>query len=298
MARKSRKNILVHKEFEIKTGIYARLSVFNESDSIENQIEIIKMYLKGKEDFKIVKIYKDKGVSGGTFYREAMAQLKEDMENGVINCVIVKDLSRLGRNFIETSYYIEKIFPMYNVRFIAVNDCYDSEYADKSDISVPFRNMINEFYLSDISIKITSALNAKRKSSHIGAVPYGYDRDKSGKLIPNEKAEIVRKIFNMRKQGKGYTYIADRLNEWGEKPPSALRYKKEFYKKGQWSGKTIKNILENEVYMGILVQYKTSAGYRIDECGNRKKVRVRNNKELNNVIENSHTAIIEKVDLY
>lgn len=290
MARKSRKYLTQDIDLKYNVGIYARLSICNKSESIENQIKIVKEYLKNKKDCVITKTYVDKGISGGTFYRNAIKELEEDIETHFINCVAVKDLSRLGRNFIETSYYIEKFLPNKKIRFISVNDYYDSLLNEEINIALPLKNMINEFYLKDISLKISSALKAKNE--YLGAVPYGYDKALSGKLIPNKNAKTVQKIYLMKSQGKSCAYIADELNKLGEKPPSALKYNNEIYKKSLWTSRSIKYILENEVYKGIIIKNKTMSIYKPNQLGKLKKIRIKRNKEDLIKIENAHSPII------
>lgn len=292
MARKSRKRSLTAGNCKkYKVGIYARLSADKESESIENQIGIVREYFKDKEDCEIVMVYEEKGVSGGTFFRSVFNKMKEDIEKGLVNCIGVKDLSRLGRNYIETAYCIEKFFPEKGIRFVAVTDMYDNEYVKSGiNLTVPFKNMLNEFYIRDISMKISSALNAKRKGKHTGAVPYGYERNKDGVLIPNERAEYVRMIYSLSEQGVGCSRIADILNEMGVPTPSAGRYGNGGC--GYWREGTIRNILSNRVYRGVLIQHKTVSAYKTTADGRRKKVRKKNGLMFMTVYENNHEGIL------
>ncbi|MBR1735672.1 MAG: recombinase family protein, partial [Firmicutes bacterium] len=186
--------------------IYARLShEEKESESIENQIKAAKEFIKSAGNIVINDIKCDDGFSGTDFNRPAFNEMIEDMKNGNINCVIVKDLSRLGRDYINTGRYIEEIFPMYNVRFIAVNDGIDT--ADKNynrnDIMIPFKNLINEFYVRDISVKTKSSLRVKMKRGEIisSFAPYGYVLDDKRFEEDRESAETVRWIFEMYLRG-------------------------------------------------------------------------------------------------
>ena len=186
MARKSRKNPDVsEKPAELdskvwRAALYIRLSVeFNgkRGNSLETQRQIMEAYLTLCPDIEVVEIYTDNGITGRTFEREAFQRMLYDVETGKINCIVVKDLSRLGRNAIDTGYYIEKYFPLHGVRFIAVNDQYDSEDPENSGshLIVPLKNMINEAYAADISRKVKAQQRqAMRDGEFVGGrPPYG-----------------------------------------------------------------------------------------------------------------------------
>ncbi len=208
MARKSRKVIVpaaVAPIAYIRTAHYVRLSV--EADkkhesSIENQILILNNYIEDKPEFRVQEIYIDNGISGSTFHRPAFQKLLADIEAGLIDCVMVKDLSRLGRNSIDTGYYIEQYFRTYNIRFIAVTDQFDT--ADPvnlhSGIMLPLKNMVNEAYALDISKKIKAqAHQAMKDGDFIGArAPYGYRKDPNNchkLLVDEDTAPVVQQIF-------------------------------------------------------------------------------------------------------
>ena len=189
MARKSRKNIVPAEpipepaEKIWHAALYIRLSVeFNgkRGDSLETQKQIMEAYLALCPDIEIVQTYTDNGISGQTFERAAFQEMLRDVEAGKINCIVTKDLSRLGRNVIDTGYYIEKYFPLHHVWFIAVNDPYDSEDAENSvnHLVVPLKNMINEAYAADISRKVKAQQQqAMRDGEFVGArPPYGYKK--------------------------------------------------------------------------------------------------------------------------
>lgn len=285
--------------------LYLRLSKEDgdkdESDSILNQKELIKEYLKSRPDICIHEIRVDDGYSGVNFERPAFQKVLNDIKEGKVNCVIVKDLSRFGRNYIEVGKYIEKIFPYLGVRFIAINDNYDSMAVNNQNdkIAISFKNLINDAYCRDISIKIRSNLEVKRKrGEYVGAfAPYGYkksDRDKNQLVIDEDAAETVRDIFKMYLQGMSIYKIAKYLNEVGILTP--LEYKKslgsKFYtgfkrnEDSKWTHITVVRILKNCVYTGDLVQGKeTTPNYKV-------KKKITKEKNLWNCVENAHEPIV------
>lgn len=243
-----------------------------ESDSIRNQRSLIQDFVKKHSDISLVEEYVDDGYSGANFERPAFQRMMEDVRNHKINCIIVKDLSRLGRNYIETGRYLEKIFPVLGVRFIAVNDHYDSADTknDTDQIIVPFKNLINDAYCRDISIKIRSQLDIKRKKGQfIGSYAgYGYFKDPNDKnhlVIDEYAAEIVRLIFHMKIEGFSADRIALKLNEMGVLTP--MEYKRSCgfnYNSGfrsgnepKWGASSVLRILKNELYVGTMVQGKS-----------------------------------------
>ena len=289
--------------------VYLRLSKEDgdkeESDSITNQRELILEFLKSKEDIRIHAIRVDDGYSGVNFERPAFRQMLEDIKTGKVNCVVTKDLSRFGRNHIEVGKYIEKIFPYLGVRFIAINDNYDSltNDAQTNNIIIPFKNLINDAYCRDISIKIRSNLEVKRKKGDfVGPfAPYGYQKseeDKNKLEIDEEAAEVVRSIFQMYLQGSNAYKIAEKLNKKNILTP--MDYKKEngsaFYTgfkknlKSQWTHMHVLRILGNPVYTGTLVQGKeTTPNYKV-------KKKVKRDQSKWSQVENAHEAIIPTVD--
>lgn len=285
--------------------LYLRLSKEDgdkdESDSIVNQKELIKEYLKSRPDICIHEIRVDDGYSGINFERPAFQNVLNDIKEGKVNCVIVKDLSRFGRNYIEVGKYIEKIFPYLGVRFIAINDNYDSIAINNQNdkIAISFKNLINDAYCRDISIKIRSNLEVKRKrGKYVGAfAPYGYkksDRDKNQLVIDEDAAETVRDIFKMYLQGMSIHKIAKYLNEMGVLTP--FEYKKslgsKFYtgfkrnEDSKWTHITVIRILKNCVYTGDLVQGKeTTPNYKV-------KKKIKRDKNLWSFVENVHEPIV------
>lgn len=218
--------IMCEKYFRV--AAYIRLSREDgdkaESDSVTNQKKLILDFLNGKEEFVIYDTYIDDGFSGTNFRRPAFTRLIRDIEEGYANCVIVKDLSRFGRDYIETGRYLERFFPEHGIRFISITDNIDSE-KQIYDMLLPIRNIFNEQYARDISQKIHASLQTKQKAGEfIGAfAPYGYRKapDNKNKLVVDEyAAEIVRKIFDLFLQGHGKIRIAGILNEEGILSPS------------------------------------------------------------------------------
>ncbi len=275
----------------IKAASYSRLSREDgdkmESDSIRNQKDLIADYAKQK-GINIVSEYVDDGYSGTNFERPNFQRMMEDARKKKINCIIVKDLSRLGRNYIETGKYLEKIFPFMGVRFIAINDHYDSadQNGDSDQIVIPFKNLINDAYCRDISIKIRSQLDVKRKNGKfIGSfAAYGYLKDPADKnhlLIDENAAEIVRTIFGLKLNGFSSQRIMEKLDEMKIAPPleykrmSGLNFNSGFRsgRTPKWSIGTINRILRNELYIGTMVQgknrkinYKVKQSRPIDEA--------------------------------
>ena len=294
------------------TALYLRLSKEdgdvasgskNESNSIANQKSLIMDYLQSRPEFRVVSIREDDGFSGTDFNRPAFQAMMEDVKKGVINCIIVKDLSRFGRNYIEVGRYLEKLFPMLGIRFIAVNDNYDSLEADTThDIVVPFKNLINDSYCRDLSVKIRSHLAIKRKNGEfIGAFAcYGYLKDENNRnqlVVDTYAGQVVKDIFRMKINGMSQYRIADALNEQGILSP--MEYKKylgshfessfKVNPKAVWTAKAVTRILTNEVYTGVLVQGKQTTPNH--------KVKVRQEVDETDWIrvENAHESLIDRV---
>lgn len=275
-----------------------------QSNSIENQKEYIEDYLQSKPEIRVVDFYIDDGYSGVNFDRPDFQRMLQDIKDKRINCVIVKDLSRLGRNYIEVGKYIERLFPFLGVRFIAINDNFDSadDAALSNNIIVPFKNLINDAYCRDISIKIRSHLEVKRKRGEfIGAFPvYGYMRgeDKNKLIVDPCAAEIVKEIFAMKMEGMSQQAIADELNRLGVLSPAEYKkeqgsgYKTVFqtHSRAKWTAVAVLRVLTNEVYMGTLIQGKESTpNYKV-------RVREKKPKEEWIRVENAHEAIISRTD--
>ena len=315
MARKSRyysdKNIVNKKIWSV--ALYIRLSQEDEdngiqkqeSNSVTSQKTLLNEFIEEHDDLIVYDTYIDDGFTGTDFNRPSFQRLLEDMKNGNINAIIVKDLSRLGRNYIEVGNYIEQVFPLFNIRFIAINDCVDSfkNPASTNTILVPFKNLINDEYCRDTSIKIRTSLNGKKKKGEfIGAFPsYGYiknPKDKHKLIIDEVAADIVRKIFDWNvNEGLGKIAICHKLNNLGILNPTGhkkLELGQNYQNYGiqdntyTWTPSTVRNILNNEVYIGNTVQGKRrTKSYKIH------KVEVVPEDEWVRV-ENTHEAIIDK----
>ena len=287
--------------------LYIRLSKEDgdkaESNSISNQRDLIYSFLKEKEDIQVYEEKVDDGYSGVGFNRPALISMLEDVKQGKVNCIIVKDLSRFGRNYIETGRYIQQIFPFMGVRFIAINDHYDSEHMDSQtdNIILPFKNLMNDSYSRDISIKVRSQIEVRQKrGDYIGSFPvYGYfrDQERKGKLVIDyAAAEVVRDIFDMRIKGYNNRRIADYLNEHGIPSPMEYkmllhwRYTTSFKLKAQakWSPIAVERILKNEIYTGVMVQGKEKTlNYKV-----KKRIKVDKMEWIR--VEDTHEAIITK----
>lgn len=240
-----------------------------ESDSIVNQKTMLHRYVEEKPDLNIFDFYIDDGFSGTNFERPEFKRMIKDIEEEKVNCVIVKDLSRFGRDYIGSGHYIERFFVDHSIRFIALNDGIDS-LNSQYDLLMPIKNIFNQQYALDISRKVQSALRIKQREGHfIGAFPcYGYKRSTVNRhsLIVDEKAaETVRRIFQLYCSGLGKLAIARKLNEEGIACPS--EYKKEcgmnYHNSNRlegmnyWTYSTIHHILQNQMYLGDMVQGKT-----------------------------------------
>lgn len=287
---------------------YIRLSYTDdktvESDSVANQRRLIDDYIARHPEIEVVAEKIDDGYSGVLFDRPAFQEMMRMIEQGEANCVIVKDLSRLGREYIETGRYMRRVFPAYGVRFIAINDNVDTENDAADDLTVSVKNIMNEAYCRDISVKTRSALEVKRRSGDfVGAFTiYGYVKvgDKHKSLEVDEyAANVVRDIFRKRLEGFSASHIADELNRLGILSP--LAYKRNHgmpHAKGgytdrkdcKWSATTIIRILQDETYTGTLVQGKQTTPHF--------KLKEREDKPSSEWIrvEGTHEAIIQKHD--
>lgn len=257
-----------------KATAYIRLSYTDdhssESDSVSNQRKLIENFVEHNPDIEVVSEKIDDGYSGIIFDRPAFKEMMQDVTDGNINCVIVKDLSRLGREYIETGRYLRRVFPAYGVRFIAITDSIDTAHDSGDDLTVSVKNIMNEAYCRDISIKTRTSLDVKRRNGDfVGAFPvYGYMKAEDNKnlLVPDPyAARVVCDIFRMRLEGASASKIAAELNRLGILSP--LAYKKNnglpYAKNGyadkadcKWSATTIIRILQDETYTGTLVQGK------------------------------------------
>lgn len=285
-----------------RAALYLRLSREDgdkeESDSIGNQRNLLKRFLVAQEDMVLADIYIDDGFTGTNFKRPDFQRMIADIEAGLVNCVIVKDLSRFGRDYLETGRYIQRYFPEKKVRFIAVNDHVDSKDSIY-DMMLPIKNLFNEQYARDISTKVQSSFKAKQRSGEfVGAFPsYGYQRaeyDKHKLVIDPYAGGIVQRIFELYLQGYGKVKIANVLNEEGVLCPTAYkRANGENYKNCNklpstlyWTYSTIDHVLKNEMYLGHMVQGKTK---RNMHC---RPEYVEEAEWI--VVKNTHPAIISK----
>lgn len=289
--------------------LYLRLSRDDgdkeESNSITGQRELLRDYISQRPELREYAVRIDDGFSGSTFDRPSFQKMIEDVKAGRTDCIIVKDLSRFGRNYLDAGEYIEKIFPFLGVRFIAVNDNYDSlgDKKTSDDLIIPFKNLINEAYCRDISVKIRSQLEIKRKNGQfLGSfAAFGYlkdEQDKNKLVVDQYAADIVRDIFKWKLEGVSPQDIADALNRLGVLSP--MEYKRSLgmkfttsFKtnaKAVWSAGTVIRILKNPIYTGVLVQGKeTTPSYKVHK-------RITKDESEWTVIEDSHEAIISKID--
>ena len=289
--------------------LYLRLSRDDgdkeESNSITGQRELLRDYISQRPELREFAVRVDDGFSGSTFERPSFQKMIEDVKAGRTDCIIVKDLSRFGRNYLDAGEYIEKIFPFLGVRFIAVNDNYDSLGDKKAsdDLIIPFKNLINEAYCRDISVKIRSQLEIKRKNGQfLGSfAAFGYLKDEQNKnklVVDQYAADIVRDIFKWKLEGVSPQDIADALNKLGVLSP--MEYKRSLgmkfttsfktNSKALWSAGTVIRVLKNPIYTGVLVQGKeTTPSYKVHK-------RITKDESDWSVIEDSHEAIISKID--
>ena len=264
------KNTAVEKMYRV--GIYVRLSVENgglgeDSESLNNQEQLLVDYVSGVPDLKLVKIYRDNGETGTEFNRPGFDMMMNDLRKGFINCIVVKDLSRFGRNYIETGEYIEKIFPFMGTRFISVLEHFDNTdpNASNKDLYVSLKNLMNEAYAKDKSMRICSAFEVKKRAGEINVknAPFGYKLSGNKKrpyLIDEPAASIVREIFELRLKGDSIRSIMQLMDE---KYPTPRQY---LYEKGvlhqcrensHWDITAIIRILNNRTYLGHMLSGKT-----------------------------------------
>ena len=287
------------------TALYCRLSKddlnVGDSDSIVHQRAILEKYAEDN-CFPNIRVFVDDGYSGVSFDRPGFQEMYKLIEADKVGIVITKDLSRLGRNYIEVGNYTEFVFPRCGVRYIAINDNYDSLFSDNNELA-PFKNLFNEWYARDTSKKIRAVFKAKaERGQRLGTtIPYGYRRDsESGKechlLINEETAPVVRMIYSMCASGIGPCNIAKSLQEKKILKPTFYRFQKEGrygthtdtdnpYK---WNERTIADILDNEIYIGNTINCQT----RIASFKDKRTIKVPKEEQLR--FENTHEAIIDQ----
>ena len=283
-----------------RVGLYIRLSREDgdkeESSSVTNQREILKRYVSEQENFFIVKEYVDDGWTGTNFDRPKFKEMIEDIEAGIIDTVITKDLSRLGRERLGVGHYTEIYFPEHNVRYIALLDNIDTYMDAGMNDMAPFKGVINDMYVRDISKKIRSSLIERKKAGNFLGVtaPYGYKKDPNNKfhLVINEKeAEVVKRVFRLYLEGNGLTKIAQILTIDGVPVPGESRdigktRKTALY--SSWKQTTIRRILDNRVYLGELVQFKRR------KINYKSKRRITVPEEERYICKGTHEAIIDE----
>ncbi len=313
MARKSR--IGNNVQFPIndvlynwKIAIYTRLSVDDgddiEQNSIGNQKKICMAYLPNITDGTLINIYIDNGFSGMNYSRPDFQKMYDAIINGDINCVIVKDVSRFGRHYLITSEYLQRTFPNIGVRFISVNDNYDSldGDADIEGLLLPFKMILNDSYARDISKKIRSSISTKMNAGEflpsVSSIPFGYIRnsEKNTFDVDNEAAHIVSEIFDMRMRHFSYNAIAKELNSKGIVSPGKLRFirgvtKAKRYENSEWTSTTVSAILSDQVYIGSRIHGKVGR----DRLGESKK---RRNEDEWQIHTKMHQAIISDEVFY
>ncbi len=273
----------------------------DESNSVSVQRQLIRSYIEGDPDFKgySIKEYVDDGYIGTNFRRPQYKQLMEDAKRGDIGVIIVKDLSRLGRDHLDTGDLLERIFPLLQIRFISVNDRYDSADCKgmTGGLNVALRNVMNAMYSRDLSGKVQSAMTTRAKNGqYIAAItPFGYVKDPEDKhhlIIDEEAAVVVRRIFALAAEGNTKGWIAKYLNDEGVDTPGVYFEKKGMKRRGNrnvekpmWTTTTISDMLKNEVYIGSVCWHKGSNNL---DTG---KKQVRNKREEWIITPNAHEAI-------
>lgn len=309
MARKSRKSsnltsetVVLSPDKIFQTALYVRISVENErkieADSIGNQIQMLKDFASQIPELQIYDVYCDDDITGTTFIRPEFSRMMNDVRDRNVNCIMVKDLSRLGRNYLESGEYLEKVFPFFGIRFIAVNDRIDT--LDKPiDISAQLKNMANEMYAKDISRKICSTMQMlQEQGKFIGSQPpYGYMRnpkDKYALIVDPETAPVVKEIFQKILDGYTIHALTLQLNERGIPSPGRYKYEKGFVKNKRfqnsvWFFSTTRKMLSDPIYLGWIQNGKYESHFH---KGGNKSVKVP--KEEWKTIKGVHEPIIEE----
>jgi len=303
MARKSRKNpqadnTVIQTSVTLSAWIYARISQDSDraEDSIDNQIAICKEFIHTGSELTLGGIFTDLGYSGTDFDRPGYFDLMAGVANGDVKCVVVKDLSRLGRTYIEVGELLFDTFVQHGIRFVSVNDHYDSfaDDAGRKKLLILFKNLVNHMYSRDLGKKIKSAHAAKKKRGEpAGLPPYGYRHgdDKKHLVVYFDEADVVKRIFDMRQNGESASGISKLLNLQGVPSPQNGRYKageidhSNFSKRIVWSAGLVSRILHNETYVGTLFQGKY-------DCSGKKHVLLPKERWIAH--ENTHEAIISK----
>lgn len=304
MARVSKKVSAAQREAENaqhriwKTAIYARLSdfddVFRNTESLEVQISYIKEYINHRDDLMLLDVFADKRCTGMNFDRPEFERLLKALQERKVNCIVVKDFSRLGRNFVETGQYLEQVFPRFGVRFIAINDNYDSlNSQSRNGMLVPIKSMINEMYSKDLSQKIQSCFRSKEARGEIYTpIPFGYKKDQKNHLVlDKEVSDVVMQIFLWKKSGMKEYEIAKKLSAHGIPTPFTRRCQLGYVKNTSrvkdpaWQPTFVTKVLENPVYTGTMVYNRISYDETYRKTG-------QNPRESWRMVPDSHPAII------
>ena len=287
---------------KLRTAAYVRLSVeHDDDDTIQNQAAYIKDYIEGHRELQLSGVYMDHGYSGTNFDRPEFSRLMLDVQSGLINCIVVKDLSRFGRNFLETGYYLEVLLPKLNVRLIAINDNYDSSREeDQENIAVPVKNMVNEMYAKDQSRKVSLANERARKlgTYTLEKAAYGYDLDTEENTfrVNPDTAPVVQLAFRWFLNGLGCGEIAKRFNMMGIITPKEYNCRYVFHKEMSgsrlWNSGKVRDILKRDVYAGDLV-----LGMRRTELYKNLPKDRKTSREEWTIHRDHHEAIIPREDM-
>lgn len=290
---------MIPKQTEYKVGIYLRLSRDDErqgeSLSIENQRRVFTNYVK-EQGWTIYDEYVDDGISGVTFERPGVKRLLEDAKAGYINLILCKDMSRFGRNYIQVGQYVDYLFPMYNIRFIALTDNIDTLNSDSASMDMlPIMNVFNEWFAANTSKKLRAVFESNARSGEYKTTfaAYGYIKGDDANFTPQIDPEAVRRIFELRASGWNVTRIAETLNSESVLPPQDYKYSKlgkdaPQYSHHLWSPTAVKRILSNPIYIGRLEQLRyTTVSYKNHKI-------VQKDKDDWAVIEDNHEPIISQ----
>lgn len=290
-----------------RTAVYLRLSRDDEgeqeSSSISNQRQLLQSFLSEREDLEFAAEFADDGYSGYDFERPQFKKMINAVKNGEIDCIVVKDLSRLGRNFLKTEEYLQRIFPKLGIRFIAVNNCYDSirELSSSERLANPIINLLNEYHVMETSQKVRNVLEHHRRNGRFigNHTVYGYVIKNKCLEVDPEAAEIVRKMFDLKINGLSNQSIGEYLNQCGVKSPLEYKIDKGVAvtgvhlregDKALWSAVSVRRVLENPIYIGTLVQGKTTS------ISYRDRRRFKKDPSEMAVFENAHEAIISDTE--
>ena len=304
IAGERKKCLAVIPEKIYNVAAYVRLSVEGDNlkknrESISTQRYMLEKYIEKQPDMRLTAVFCDNGETGTDFERPGFEQMMDEVRHRKIDCIVVKDLSRFGRNYVETGYYLEKIFPCMGIRLVAVNDGYDTLSGDADEMVVSLKNLVNDLYAKDISRKINSTFETMRAKGQItsGHPPYGYLRSKEDRhrlVIDQETAPVIRDIFQWRLEGHGMAQIARRLNDEGVLSPPMFHYRHGNRKdkpsgvSAIWKAYHIRFMLQNPAYAGHTAQGKVkkslSDGIPLKKTAREDWV----------IVKNTHEGIIDQ----